>query len=341
VIAWSLFERRLGRRAVIAGALGGTAGMLGGCATQDGPTGTRPRTTTSPFDSGSSDQTAGDSTVSGWVPPALSLIARHRQLVEEIGAQYPRFGRQFRSLLESHDAHEAFLRGVLGETPSAAPGAKDTVPRNRAAVEKAVQSSTIGAARMLRAQSNEAADGSGARALASMAAAISQQVTALGWSEPQLDVDLSRAPAASAEELSALQRVLAREHASLWWYGVLGGQTSAARQPQLFAAVNDGYLAHRQNRDQLETRIRLLDEIPVASDAAYPIRWVLGSPRGVFGAARDIEHDSAATYSWLVSQTRGGAREWAAVALRNAAIRELAVQGTPENFPGADELADR
>ena len=57
--------------------------------------------------------------------------------------------------------------------------------------------------------------------------------------------------AVDTDEVEALQTALAGEHAALWVYGVLGGQTSRSATPSLFREVTAGYQAHRGRRDQL------------------------------------------------------------------------------------------
>ena len=69
-------------------------------------------------------------------------------------------------------------------------------------------------------------------------------------------------------QLSALQAVLAAEHAAVYVYGVLGGQTSQSAQPALFAAVDDAYAAHRARRDRLTQQITDLGADPVAAARA-------------------------------------------------------------------------
>ncbi len=43
----------------------------------------------------------------------------------------------------------------------------------------------------------------------------------------------------------ALQTALAAEHAAVFVFGALGGQTSQSADPTLYAAVTDGYVTHR------------------------------------------------------------------------------------------------
>ena len=46
----------------------------------------------------------------------------------------------------------------------------------------------------------------------------------------------------------ALQEALAAEHAACYVYAALGGTTSQAASPQLFATLSEAYRAHRRDR---------------------------------------------------------------------------------------------
>ena len=142
-------------------------------------------------------------------------------------------------------------------------------------------------------------------------------------------------------EVEALQTALAGEHAALWVYGVLGGQTSRSKTPALFREVTAGYQAHRGRRDQLVRSIRDLDAEPVASEVAYALPNPVANPRQVEQAALVTEQRCAATYADTVARTTGRRRALAIEALTEAAVRQRGLRGRPETFPGADELADR
>ena len=142
-------------------------------------------------------------------------------------------------------------------------------------------------------------------------------------------------------EIEALQTALAGEHAALWVYGVLGGQTSRSATPPLFREVTAGYQAHRGRRDQLVRTIHDLGTDPVAAEVAYALPNPVATPRQVEQAALVTEQRSAATYADTVARTTGRRRELAIEALTESAVRQLGLRGGPETIPGADELADR
>lgn len=142
-------------------------------------------------------------------------------------------------------------------------------------------------------------------------------------------------------EIEALQATLAAEHAAVYVYGVLGGQTTQSGEPALFAAVTSAYTTHRGRRDVLARDLTDLGADPVAAAAAYDVPAPLRTPAQLCHVARDVEDACAATYAALVASTTGHRRRWAVTALEDAAVRVLAFRGTPEMFPGADEYTDR
>ena len=141
--------------------------------------------------------------------------------------------------------------------------------------------------------------------------------------------------------VDALQTALRAEHAALYVYGTLGAQTSASAQPALYDAVSAAYVAHRGRRDLLVRTVRGLGATPAASAPSYVVPRRLGTPQEVRRAALELERACAETYAWVVANTVGEHRRWAAGALNDAAVRELAFRGTPEMLPGADEYTDR
>jgi hypothetical protein len=141
--------------------------------------------------------------------------------------------------------------------------------------------------------------------------------------------------------LRALQTTLAAEHAAVYVYGALGGQTSQAESRPLFDALTAAYTAHRSRRDQLVAEITARGAEPAVSAPAYELPAALGTERAVAGTALALERSCAATYGFLVANSRTVWRRWAIGALTESAVRELAFRGTPEMFPGADEYADR
>lgn len=132
----------------------------------------------------------------------------------------------------------------------------------------------------------------------------------------------------------ALQKALAAEHAAVWTFGVLGGQTSQSEQPGLYDDVSTAYTLHRSRRDQLIRWIRDDGGTPVAASVAYELPNQLRNPDQVRAAARTVEARCLPTYAVLVSNTDGDRRGWAVRALVDAATRDVRLGGTPQPMPG-------
>ncbi len=141
--------------------------------------------------------------------------------------------------------------------------------------------------------------------------------------------------------LEALQTTLAGEHAAVWTYATLGGQTSQSAQATLFDRITRAYTVHRSRRDQLITMVRDLGVVPAASAAAYELLNDASTPVKVTHAALDLEQRCAGLYADLVASTVDQQRRWAITALTDAAVRGLGYRGSPEIFPGLAEFADR
>lgn len=132
----------------------------------------------------------------------------------------------------------------------------------------------------------------------------------------------------------ALQTALAAEHAAVFVYGALGGQTSQSANPALYAAVTDAYVTHRGRRDRLIAVLEKAGRDPVAAEPGYDLPADLSSATAVADRALEIERSCAATYAFVVGSTTGPDRRWAVDALLDAALRELTFGGQPEKLPG-------
>jgi len=139
------------------------------------------------------------------------------------------------------------------------------------------------------------------------------------------------------DQVSALQQALAAEHAAVYVYGVLGGQTSASSQARLYAAVDAAFTQHRLRRDRLvDLLVDLLPEgqQPVGPEAGYDLPDQLGTTAAVSSVARGVEAASATAYAAVVAATQGTTRTWAVTALTDAAVRGLGFGSEPEQLPG-------
>ena len=132
----------------------------------------------------------------------------------------------------------------------------------------------------------------------------------------------------------ALQTALAAEHAAVFVYGALGGQTSQSTDPTLYAEVIDAYVTHRARRDEVIALIEADGHEPVAAEPGYQLPADLSTAIAVADRALEIERSCAATYAFVVGSTSDAQRKWAVDALLDAAVRELAFGGKPERLPG-------
>jgi len=144
-------------------------------------------------------------------------------------------------------------------------------------------------------------------------------------------------PAPSSAEdptATALQTTLAAEHAAVFVYGALGGQTSQSRTPELYAAVTAAYAAHRARRDDLTARLRAGGVTPVAAEPGYRLPDDLGTPEAITARAGELEEAAASTYAYLVASSTGDTRAWAIDALLDAAVRAVGFGARPDRLPG-------
>lgn len=130
-----------------------------------------------------------------------------------------------------------------------------------------------------------------------------------------------------------LQDALAAEHAAVWIYGVIGGQTSQAESPEFYDLVVQAYRAHRGNRDQLATAIARAGEEPVPSAVGYELGDVSTESRAR-AVALGVEQRCSAVYAATIAATTGSHRRFAIAALTGSALRELGFGGTPQTWPG-------
>ncbi|WP_203335333.1 DUF4439 domain-containing protein [Nocardioides limicola] len=129
------------------------------------------------------------------------------------------------------------------------------------------------------------------------------------------------------------QQVLAAEHAAVWTFGLLAARHESEAEALLLAQAHD---VHRSRRDHAELALRAAGETPVPSAPAYEL--LAEEP---LEAALAVEQACATGYAALVAALTGEERRWPANALTDAAARALGFRGSPEHFPGLDELAGR
>lgn len=135
-------------------------------------------------------------------------------------------------------------------------------------------------------------------------------------------------------EVEGLQSTLAAEHAAVWIYGVLGGQTSTSSQARLAKALGTAYALHRGRRDQLIRWVRDASETPVAAEVAYELPNAASTATEIRATALEVEDRCCGAYADMVGRTTGAQRTWAINALIDAAKREMSFGGVAEVLPG-------
>jgi len=134
--------------------------------------------------------------------------------------------------------------------------------------------------------------------------------------------------------VSALQAALAGEHAAVYLYGVLGGQVSRSKQPQLAALVTTLYDTHVARRDRLTLLVSRHHVDPEAAASAYRLPNTLTNATQIRAAARRIESRCLQLYGQTIGSTSGADRAWAISTLLAASKQALAVGIAPNDYPG-------
>lgn len=260
---------------------------------------------------------------SGLVESVLAAISTTGALAAATAEALPGLKVAAR-LARVHDAHAAELGGsVTAPAPD--------VPADRAAARAALVSAETALRDRLVDGAREAHSGGLAQVLAAMAAALGQAVVGRP-SRPPADLPATAGDPPPAVE--ALQTTLAAEHAAVFVYGVLGGQTSRSGSPALYAALTSAYTTHRARRDDLMARLSAAGAEPVPAEPGYGLPADLGTPTAVTDRARALEESATATYAYLVASTTDEARAWAIDALVDAAVRGAGFGAPPDRLPG-------
>jgi hypothetical protein len=140
----------------------------------------------------------------------------------------------------------------------------------------------------------------------------------------------TRALAASAAELSALQAALRAEHAAVYGYGVVGAHLTGAA----LAAATSDWIAHQVARDSLEAILRSAGQQPAAAAVAYRLPHPVHGPATAMSLAVTLENRVAAAYLSMVALPSRRFRELGARGVTAAAIRAASWRGKTVAFPG-------
>ena len=126
-------------------------------------------------------------------------------------------------------------------------------------------------------------------------------------------------PSAAAALISALQQLLATEHAAVYGYGIVGGRLIRSEETSASAAL----AAHENRRDAI---IRMLHDShaePVAALPAYQPRTPVVDRRSALLLAIALEEDCAAACTPVLSATDDATTRRTAVGwLTDMAVRD-------------------
>ncbi len=143
---------------------------------------------------------------------------------------------------------------------------------------------------------------------------------------------MTRMPATETPDVTVLQAMLAGEHAAVYAYGVLGGRLQTAPAMQLLA--REGYLQHRNRRDDVITMVRTAGAEPVAAEVGYGLPVPVDDAVQARTLARHVEDRCSVLYADVVAAATGNMREYAIAALIDAATRALGWGAEATALPG-------
>jgi hypothetical protein len=138
-------------------------------------------------------------------------------------------------------------------------------------------------------------------------------------------------------ELDAMQAALAGEHAGVYGYGVVG----AHLEDDARDSAREALAVHRSRRNTLEVDIRALGAQPVAALPGYALPFPVTDESSARRLAGTMEQRLQPLYVDLVTTaTDTAAREFAARAVADAAVRAAIWTAATVAFPGLDGRAD-
>lgn len=136
-----------------------------------------------------------------------------------------------------------------------------------------------------------------------------------------------------AGEVTALQAVVAAEHAVVYGYGVAGAHLSGAEQTR----ATRGWERHRVDRDRVEALIAARSATPEAPHAAYALPFAVTDSRAARSLLALLEDRLTAVWADAVAALDGELRATAAAGLTRAALAALTWGAETRAFPGLPE----
>jgi hypothetical protein len=135
--------------------------------------------------------------------------------------------------------------------------------------------------------------------------------------------------------VDAARTALVAEYAAAYGYGVVGAHTRGAARAQ----ATRGLAWHEQQQSALRTALSAEGAEVPTPEPAYVLPFAVTSATSAVRLAVALEDGVAAAYAELVGATESGARQAAAVALAQCAVRGAQWRGFSVPFPGLPERA--
>ncbi|MFD1938956.1 ferritin-like domain-containing protein [Nonomuraea mangrovi] len=136
--------------------------------------------------------------------------------------------------------------------------------------------------------------------------------------------------AAAADDLVAMNKALAAEHAAVYAYGLMGARTTGALRDKVTAAFD----AHRARRDQLRALISSGGGKPAEPEAAYSLPVMPDNATEAVRLAVLVEAGVTAAYLELAAAGQATTRRMAALAMQESAVRSYGFRPAVAVFPG-------
>lgn len=115
----------------------------------------------------------------------------------------------------------------------------------------------------------------------------------------------------------ALTAALTAEHAAIFGYGVVGAHLDTATQ----AAAREAEAAHRNRRDDLQSRLAQASASPPAASAAYTLPFPVTDKDSAMKLAIALEEGTARAWRSAIAATTDDERKLALTALTDCAVR--------------------
>lgn len=255
--------------------------------------------------------------------PQLADIAAEGRLVSLYAAAiraHPQLRAALAPIQAQHATHQRSLIQVVGSRPAAA--AVPRLPAGTAAVLQTLRAAELASA--ARATSScLTATATRAGLLGSIAANEQCHLLPLHGT-PSLAPPGAVSAGSSADELHGLQSVLDAQNAVRWGYDIVGGQVHTALQPTVRAVQ----ATHVALQGVLEAAITARHATPDTPEAAYTLPFSVIGQVSALRLAATLEDRSAASWHFLLGSTvNPSLRQFAAVGLRDAAVRAAQWRG--------------